>query len=225
MKLKQLKTHEAACRVQRFFDRNGAAVGVLPDSEHRLEFDDAIAQFEAAHIEQANAEGRARTETRLLKGYRRDLYDRFGSPIRAVAEHLLSDTPEYLALLLPSRPGRHDEYLARAVMLTEAAAKHEQLLIQHMLPADFVAQLRAATLQIATTTASRGRNLSRRSASTAAIKAGDKTLRDALSLFDAVLKPALRDDPGLSAEWASSRKIHHTVVNPLATGSIEAAPV
>src|SRR5258708_16701696 len=128
----------------------------------------------------------AHGETAALKRLREDLYANFGSPIRSVANARLRHVEEYWTLLLPSRPDRHGDYLAMADGLIESATKHEQLLINHLLPKDFIAQMQDIVAHISATMASRARHCTRRSTATTRIEAPQRPVPQILVSLDSV---------------------------------------
>ncbi|SRR5258708_17802358 len=219
MKATFLNTLDAARRVQSFFDAHASVINGGKPAPWREELDAAVQQLDAYQTEQGRAIGMAHGETAALKRLREDLYANFGSPIRSVVNARLRHVEEYWTLLLPSRPDRHGDYLAMAVGLIESATKHEQLLINHLLPKDFIAQMQDIVAQISATMASRARHWSRRSAATDGIEAAERTVRKILVSLDCVLVPLL-PNPGLVADWKSSRRIRKTTVNPLSTGGV-----
>ena len=220
MELAQRHTLDAARRVQVFLDTHTSVIHNGARVPFRWKLDRAVDQLVACQIEQGTAAGLARQETRALASYRKDLYGRFGSPIRRVAESALRDVPEYPMLFLPSRASTHGSYQAMAMRLAAAAAKYEQVLINHMLPPDFNAQMRDLIDKITTTTESRARHMSRKAAATAGLETADRAARDVMDVLDRVLTPLLAPDPALVADWKSSRRIHKTVVTPRSTGVV-----
>lgn len=187
---------------------------------NRRELDTAVAQLVEFRLEQAVITGLARQETANLAALRHEIYANFGSPIRAVAEARLRDVPDYEMLLLPSRAKTHGEFLAKAVSLADAAAKHETFLGKAIMRPNFLSELRSAIARYFAMHDSRARHLSRKSAARAGIAAADKAARKVIGLLDGALTPLFRDDPGLLADWKTSCRIHKTPVDPSSTGDI-----
>jgi hypothetical protein len=147
----QVRTLDAARRVQVFLDTEAAAIGTAVPPTLRAMLDDAVKQLAAFQLQQGTAEGTAKGETVNQVALRDELYTRFMAPIGTTAKIELKTTPEYPNLHVAATARRKIDFLATAAKFADAAAKHEALLVQHGMPTDFLTQLRAA---IAATTAS-----------------------------------------------------------------------
>ena len=211
MKLKQLYTLDAGRRSQGFLKRHAAVIGdaVTPVLWARL--DNGVADLEGYQLEQRTSTGLARGMTPILKEKRDGIHTEFGNPIRAIADRSLSNTPEHLTLLLPSRADTHGEFLAMACVLAASAALHEQVFLDHGMRTDFLARLDAAVVDLAKATYDRGRHKARSAAARAGLEAADKEVKDALATMDATMLLVLRKDASLAADWKASRKIHVTI--------------
>jgi hypothetical protein len=153
MELKRLRTTEAAKRVQGFLDHHRTTPGVNVTPVFRAEFDRIVAELDAYRLEQASATRSAKSETAVLKQYRHDLYEDYGSTIGTFAKSALRHVPEYRTLFLPSRPRRHGEWLATAMGVAASAAKYERELVAHGMRAGLVGEMREAIDRISARTA------------------------------------------------------------------------
>ena len=219
MQLKVLNTTDMAHRVQGFLDTQGAAIGVAVPADLRARLDGAVTQLIASQTEQANSAGAAKTATATQGAIRKDINARLLRPIARVAKSALGNAPDIAALIVPSGSMANGTFVSKLNSLADAAAAHEKVFVGHMLPADFIAQLRGASAQLIASTESRARSLARRQAATASMIAAEKVIKDAVSVLNHVLTPLLKPNAALLADWVASRKIQQTTVNPISTGS------
>lgn len=222
MQLTQFKTLDAGRRVQGFLDRLFAALGYAVAAAVRARLDKAVAQLAAYQLEQGMSRGTALGETSSQAALRQSIYDRFMSPICTIAKRLLPLVPEYDRLTITSLSlynGRVGEFYTDANNLADASAKYEALLIDNGLPKDFIAQLRAAIGQLDASSGAREDHLVNKVKATAGLGEMDKAVRDAIAILNAVLKPILKANPTIQAEWAASKRIKQTAVTPNPTGS------
>ena len=210
MKDTQLNTLDAGVRSQGCLDRNKAKIGAAVTEQARENLDDGVAAMQFWQIEQKTATDSAKGMTKVLNVKRDDIHKEFGMGIRRIAERSLSNTPEYLSLLLPSRAKTHAAYLAAATVLAAAAAKHEQHFLEKGLQTDFLAQLNAAVADLATATIARGGYMGRKAAARAGLETGDAAVKLAIDVIDAALEDLVKKDAALNADWEASSKIHVT---------------
>lgn len=211
MKLSQQYTLDAGRRSKGFLTRHGAAIGDAVSPILRALLDKAVADLEGYQLEQRTETGLAKGMTAILKEKRKGIHKQFGTPIRSIADNSLSNTPEYLTLLLPSRGRTHGDFLAMAMVLAASAAVHEQVFLEHGMQPDFLAKLNAAIVDLAKATYNRGRHKARSAAAREGLKVADKEVKDALANMDSSMLLVLRRDASLSADWEASRKIHVTI--------------
>jgi hypothetical protein len=188
MQSAQLKTLEAARRIQGFLDSQGAVRRTAVTPSLRAQLDAAVNELAACQLEQRRAQDMARTETAIRAAYRRDVYDRFLSPIGGIAKHSLGSVSELRALVMPAAPGRCDNFVTRATILADAVEPYKEVFMTYGMPAGFVDQLRTAIGQIATSTAASAHNKQRQVAATAGLKAADKSVRSIMGVMKFVLR-------------------------------------
>ena len=225
MQLKVLNTTDMAHRVQGFLDAQGAAIGVAVPTDLRARLDGAVTQLVASQAEQANSAGAAKTATAAQGAIRKDLNSRLLRPIARVAKSALSKAPDVAALIMPSGSMPNGTFVSKLNSLVDAATAHEKVFVDHMLPADFIAQLKAASAQLTASTESRARSIARRQAATASMIAAEKVIKDSVSVLNHVLTPLLKPNAALLADWVASKHVQQTVVNPISTGSATPAVV
>ena len=219
MQLKVLNTTDMAHRVQKFLDVQGAAIGVAVPADLRARLDGAVTQLVASQAEQDNAAGAAKTATASQAAIRKDINSRLLRPIARVAKSALGNAPDIAALIVPSGSMANGTFVSKLNSLADAATAHEKVFVDHMLPPDFIAQLKAASAQLSASAESRSRNMARRQAATASMIAAEKIIKDAVSVLNHVLTPLLKPNAALLADWGASKRVQQTVVNPISTGN------
>jgi hypothetical protein len=209
----------AGRRVQVFLDAQAATVGKLVPASLRAMLDDAVTQLAGFQVEQATAEGAATGETANQAALRASLYQNFMVQIGQTARIELKSSTEYPALVVPATAQRKSDFVATANAFAAAAAKHDQLLIQHGQPADFLAQLQTAITAVSASADAQGRAVARRIAATQGCTAMNKTVREKIGQINGLLKPALKTNAAMLADWQASKRIRQLPVNPVATGT------
>ena len=216
---------DAGRRVQVFLDAQAATLGKVVPPSIRAMLDDAVTQLAGFQVEQATALGTAKGETVNQTTLRDDLYQRFMVQIGRTAKVELRKTPEFSNLVVSALARRKLDFVSTANKFADAAAKHEQQLIEHGMPADFLVQLRAAIAAVSASADARGRNVARRIAATQGSKAMNKALRQKIGQIDGLIRPALKKNAALLADWRASKQIRQIAVTPLPTGGTVVTPV
>ena len=214
----QVKTLDAARRVQVFLDTEAAAIGKAVPPTLRAMLDDAVTQLAAFQLQQGTAEGMARGETANQVVLREDLYTRFMAPVAMTAKIELRSTPEFPNLVVPALARRKIDFLATATTFADAAAKHEPLLVQQGMPTDFLTQLRAAMVQTAASADARDRHRSLKKTATEGCVTATKAVRDRIGQLDRTLKAAFKKTTPVLADFQASKRIRQLPVTPLPTG-------
>lgn len=212
-------------RVQGFLDAQAAAIGTAVPTTLRVQLDDAVTQGAAFQLEQGASGAAAKGETSRQQLIRDDLFAKFLHPVEGVAKKKLkgaATVTELSSLVISSAFKHGNKLLAKATELADAAAKYEKIFVDNGLPADFIAQLRAGIAEVTASEATRGRQLSRRTAATTGIATSDKAIRATVDSMNRVLRPALKPNPALLADWMASKRIRQLVVTPTPTGSVSA---
>jgi hypothetical protein len=224
MQSTRIRTLDAGRRVQVCLDTQAAALGNAVSPTLRAKLDDAVTQLGGFQVEQATAQGTALGETVNQAALRDALYQKFMVQIGRTAKVALRDTPEYPNLVVPATARRKLGFPATANQFADAAAKHEAVIVEHGMPADFLVQLHAAIAEVVASADARERALSRRKAATAGSGTADKAVRDTIGLVDGVVTPLLKKNTSLLADWKASKLIRQLPVTPLPTGSTVVTP-
>jgi hypothetical protein len=223
MQSTQFPVLDTGRRVQGFLDAQAAAIGTAVPATLRAELDDGVTQCGAFQLEQGASTSAAKGETSRQQLIRDDLYARFLHPVEGVAKKKLKGlaTVTELASLVISSAFRHsNKLLSKATELADAAAKYEKVFVDNGLAADFIAQLRVGIAEVTASEAARVRQLSRRAAATTGLATSDKAIRATVDSMNRVLRPALKKNPALLADWMASKRIRQLAVTPIPTGSV-----
>jgi hypothetical protein len=208
MQLDQLKTLETARRVQAFLDRHAALLGNAITRALRAWLDSAVDQLAAFQLEQELAQALSRYETARQKALRRGIRDRFTRPIGTIANRALRSIKAFGKLTKrSSTSGRSSDFARAATLMADAAEQKARVFVGHGMPTDFVDEFRAALAELAKSVENRARYRDRHAWATAGVRETTKSLRGALAVVDSVLKPALRGDRALLAEWRRDRRV------------------
>jgi len=213
------KTFNAGRRVEGFLDTQVANVAAFVSASLRAKLDTAVQQLGSASVAQESAAGGVKAATVNLDALRKGLYDNFLVRIARVARSALKTSPDLGILTVTAVAERSAGFIGKASAAADAAEKYQAVFTDHGMAPDFVVQLRAAITAIGDSERAREALAANRSTETAAIKAADKAVRDAIGFIDAALRPLLKKDPALAAGWKTSKLIHQTVVTPLPTAS------
>jgi hypothetical protein len=220
MKIVQGKTLDAGRRVIGFLMTQMASLGTAVSAALWAKLEAAVQQLANAAVAQESATSGARAATLNLAVMRKGLYDNSLLHMARAARAGLKGSPDLGILIVPAVDERRPDFVAKATAAAVAAEKYTATFVAHGMAPDFVTQLRAGIAQLEEASMTRQTQLGSRSTATAALKAADKAVREAIGLVDAALKPILRKDPALKAGWEASKRIHQTAVNPIPTGDL-----
>jgi hypothetical protein len=220
----EVRTLDAARRVQVFLDTEAAVIGKVVPPTLRAMLDDAVTQLAGFQLQQGTAEGTARGEIVNQAALREDLYTRFMAPVATTAKIELRNTPEFPNLVVRATARRKLDFVATANKFADAAALHEALLVAHGMPTDFLTQLRAAIAATAASAAARDRNLGLKKAATDGCKTATKLIRDRIAQIDRTLRGAFKKKTPLLADFQASKRIRVVPVTPLPTGTVVTTP-
>jgi hypothetical protein len=179
----------------------------------------AAAQDEARRTERASAV--------TVKGVRTDLRQQHLIPLARIARTVLTATPELRASLrVPTGKANHETLIAAASGMAAIGAAHQQVLVDHGLSGDFVAEIRsqAGALQQAIDT--RGQARTQLVASTRAVHADIDAARRTMNVLDVAFSRVLRKEPAALASWNNAKRVTLKGVQPAAsTGTPATATV
>ena len=207
MQLKHLNILDTVRRVQGFLVRQAAALGALVTAALSAQLDEAGTQLVSFQQEQGAAASAAKGETANQAAYRTNFYAKFMRPIARIAKARLKLAPDYSTLVAPSRGLRNGDFAGTAQTLVDTVAKYEKDFLAGGMATDFLAQMRAAIVQMNASKAAGDQAVSRRQAATKGIAQASMAARDAFVVLDSVIAPAVKHNASLLADWKSSKKI------------------
>ena len=104
-------------------------------------------------------------------------------------------------------------FLERATLVADVASTYPQVFVGHGMTADFIDQLQLVLDQIRSAGDAHDHHKGRQMAATASLKSAAKYACDVVGLLDALLTPALKDDPALFANWTASKRLPEATVD------------
>jgi hypothetical protein len=201
MQRRQRNTLEAARRAQAFLDANASVLRAVVVPSLRTRLDTAVEHLAGCQLEQLLAQGMARGETANQLACRRDLYLGLIRLIGRVADCAFSAPRQRRLLVMSAATVRSADFMKRATRLAAVAEYYKDVFVSQGMPGDFVDRLWAGLAQITTSIAAREDYKRQQAAATAQIKVEARSARGTLGIIDALLRPTLRNDPGLLADW------------------------
>jgi hypothetical protein len=214
---------DAGRRVQVFLDTFVALIAALIPASLREKLDAAVTALAGFRLEQNTAASLVEGETANQAKLRLDLYERFVLPNVRTARLVIGDLTQYPSLIVPQSVVESVDFVPTIQKFRDAAAKQEALLVQHGMPADFLAQLDAALTGVEASADYRARQIARRKAATQGCADGFVQVRGYVGIIDGLLRPLLRTNSSLNRDWQASKSIRKNPVTPQPTGSLPGA--
>jgi hypothetical protein len=224
MQLTQQKVSDTAQRVRAFLDSQSAAIGTTVPAPLRAKLDAAATQLSGAQVDQETLAKAVAAEVAKQNALRKEVKVDFLIPIGRIVRRAFKTSPDYQAMIVPTGLTRKGDFLGKVTAATAAAATHAQDLIDHGLPADFIAQMQTAVAQLAASVETRGKQVGLKQQTVKALKDSSKAIRDVLHIIDGNMRRALKKNQPLLTNWIATKRIQATVVTPLPNGDLNAAP-
>jgi hypothetical protein len=200
----------------------------------RQELDDAIAELSTHLSDQTGNSISAQVATQRHQTLRTVLLRDHMAPIARIARAKLPRTPEMAPLRVPSGRPTLARLVGAARGMAEAAAPFAAVFTAAGLPADFLAQLDATTTALVEAANDRLQHRGKVKGATEGFGTTLTTARRTVSVLDAFVRTALKDDPSLLANWrrvkrVPSARVRSVPVTPLpvpgASGTAPVVPV
>jgi hypothetical protein len=224
MQLTQHNVSDTGRRVQTLLDSQSAVLGTTVPAPLRAQLDAAVTQLATSGTDQESLDSSTRGETVNQVAMRTALKVDFLDPMARIARHALRASPDFEALVVSSTVKRKGDFMNKVNAIVDAAAKHEQDFVDHGMPADFIAQLRAAVGALNASIDTRGKQVGLLKQATKGIKDSTKAVRDVLHVIDGNMKRALKKNQPVLANWVATKRIQATVVTPLPGGDLNITP-
>jgi hypothetical protein len=224
MKTTQVRTLDAGRRVQGFLDANAATIATAMSASLRAKFDAAVTQLDQLRLDQETSKAAAAGETVNQAALRSDLFQQLVDRIGEVAKLNLKSSTDFPALVVTAAAEKRTEFVTKVNSQADAAAKYEQLFIDHGLPADFLAQIKAGVAQVMASAANREAQQTKQSAATGGLITADKAVRSLIKVVSGALAKVVKGNSTLSAGWVAAKRIRQVPVTPLPTGGTVITP-
>jgi hypothetical protein len=206
--------------VQQFLDKYTDRLGDVVKSGSRRQLDQAMADLENLASSQASSLSAGKGGTQKAKVLRTELVKKHIVPIARIAAVNIPVTPELAAkFTLPKGNPTAEKLVSFAHGMATSAEPFAATFIAAGMPADFIAQLRAATDAVADYGAKRKGNTSVGEAATKGIRqslaAGTRVLGAIDGLVVKALDAGVASDAVILAEWAAVKKVRKMAVRPI----------
>ena len=212
MKRSQNTVGQTLHSVQQFLDTNAAVIGPGLDAV-RATLDVAAANI-AAHFVQQDTGGRnAVGATQKLNALKTGLRFDQMRPIAEIAKRKLASVPEFKALSLPAGKVSTTRLVTAAQAMANAAAPYAHTFIELGLAPDFIARMQSAVDELSQTLASRKHHSARKTGATAGLAAEITQAHSIVKLLDSLVRPRIRSNAALTANWISATKFRRTSKN------------
>jgi hypothetical protein len=222
MELTQLNVLDTGRRVQTLLDSQPAALGTAVPAPLRAQLDTAVTQLATSGTEQESLTTATSGGIVNQVAMREALTVDFLDPMARIARFALRESPDFQTLVVPSTVTRKGEFMNKVNAIADAAAKYEQDFIDHGMPADFIAQLRAAVAALNASIETRGKQVGLLKQARQGIKDSTKAVRAVLHVMDGNMKRVLKKNQPVLANWTATKRIQATVVTPLPGGDLNA---
>jgi hypothetical protein len=219
MNYQQGNVLESIRAVQNFLDTHADRLGEVNKTGVRQQLDQVVADLTGHVTSQTDHTFVGLGATRKQRALRRALVKDHMRPIARIATADLPPTPEVQPLTMPEGRPSAALLIARARGMAAAAGRFATVFTGAGLPADFVAQLTAATDALEAARDQQTSTLSSRSGATDILGATLQRGRRIVGVLDSLVLKALNDDPELTAGWRSAKRIRR-LGRPAATAGV-----
>lgn len=223
MNIRQGSVLESIRAVQNFLDKHADRLGEVNKTGVRKQLDQVVTDLSGHVTSQTDHTFVGLGATRKQRALRRALLKDHMRPIARIATADLPPTPEVQPLTMPEGKPSVALLIARARGMAAAADRFATVFTDAGLPADFVAQLTAATDALEAARDQQTSTLSSRSGATDVLGATLQRGRRIVGVLDSLVAKSLNGDPELMTGWRSAKRIRHTG-RPAATAGVTTPP-
>jgi hypothetical protein len=196
--------------VQRFLELHKDKLGAVPASGARAALDQVIADLSAHVGDQAGGNLETRGATRRYRALRGVLLYEHMNPIAKIARAELPRTPAIEPLKMPPGNVSAQRLASLAQGMADTAVQYTDVFVGQGLPADFAQQLLTARDGMLESVTGRNQSLAKRRGATQALKQRLSRARRVVAVLDAMVTPALADEPALLASWKTIKRVRKT---------------
>lgn len=219
MNIRQGSVLESIRAVQNFLDKHADRLGEVNKTGVRQQLDQVVTDLTGHITSQTDHTFGGLGATRKMRALRRALVKDHMRPIARIATADLPPTPEVQPLTMPSGKPSAALLIARARGMAASAGRFATVFTGAGLPADFVAQLTAATDALEAARDQQTSTLSSRSGATDVLGDTLQRGRRIVGVLDSMVAKSLNDDPELMTAWKSAKRIRH-MGRPAATAGV-----
>lgn len=199
---------ETLQRMDGVLDEHPTTFAPLKDSGARKALSGAIDQLATLAADQQSGSQASQGETSRQHALQTALRKYHMQGIAAAAKLNLPNVPDLSSLTMPPSGITAQRLIAASKAMSEAAKNHEQVLIAAGLPANFIAQLDAATQAVTDSLTGRNVQKGRRKGATQGLTAHETRARGVIKLVDAQVRPLIGGDSALLAEWDAAKRVN-----------------
>ena len=229
MQTRQNHTLFALNSAEAFISQNADRLTNVTTTGMRTKLSNLIAELKRNALGQGTSNLNARGTTQKHRQLRTILVRDHMNPIAAIAAAELPRTPELAPLRKPGSRFTAANLAHAAGAMAEAAAPFSDVFIAAGLPADFIAQLRAASDAMLEAIQARSLLLGKRSGATSGLSVRLTAAKKVLHAVDSLVRRSLSADPELLNDWNTVKRVKRPTqpVTPAAVpaGNPAAIPV
>jgi hypothetical protein len=216
---------ESLHAVQTFLTENADKLGDVVKTGARQKLADAIAELTTHAEEQQGSHLAAQGNTQEKRSFELVLRRDHMAPIARIARAELPPTPAVEPLKMPKGRPTVARLAALADGMANAATPFADTFISAGLPADFIAQLRAASTAMVASVAERNQNRGKRGGATTGLKQKLGRARRIVHVLDAFIQTALKDDQVLLSSWNIVKRVRRNTNRPTTPTTPTTPPV
>ena len=195
-------------RIQKFMDSNADALGTVSKSTSRADLDTAVAALVTFGAQQEQAQTEATSRTKDTHAAREDLRLLHMQPIAAIARKKLGSTPTIQDMKLPAKSTSDAALVQKGLAMANAAAQFTQVFLDQQLPADFIAQLKAAVDAVSQAVVDQRNAKLQLAAGTSGVKNQLAVTKTDVKVLNALVVKQLKDRKDLLGAWTSAKRVH-----------------
>ena len=226
MRDRQNAVLDALQRSQRFLDQNATLLTSVDLTAALKRLDDVVKSFAGHAFDQdvgdRGAKGESAKQLQLRIKLRREQME----PIAFIARRNLRNVPEFKSLQMPKLAVQGPAFLVSARGMADAAKIHHDTLVGHGLPATFLDDFETGISKLESSANDREKSVSRRIGATKGLDLEEKSASTVLTVLNALVQQALRDNESLLRVWQAARHVRRSTANTTAAAAkTEPAPV
>jgi len=207
MQTKQGNMLRSLRAAESFLNDNAARLADVVNTGVRQELTDATTALAALVSDQSGHDLASQGATLNQRALRVTLIRDHMLPISRIARANLPQTPQIEPLRMPAGKPTAEILVAAATGMAKAALPYADVFIRAALPVDFIAQLEKAAQALLDSLNDREQSQGKRTGATTDLQAKLRDGRKIVHILDALVKSALKNEPGLLANWNAVKRV------------------